>query len=321
MDAEEIFKKWGRNVCAYPQEALQDFDIGMKIVKRNAFDVRFLSSQLKDNVEIAKQVVGNDGEALGYLSDNLKDNEEIVRMAIESSKNLFSEPLKHASDRLKDNKELALFAVSIEGGNLAYVSQRLKDDESVVDKALENDPLCLTFASDRIKHIEKYALQLFDQQYITSANARYGLSKDIDNRHLGNKNLMKKVAEKNPVFIKYITSQVRGYREVLKEISKDKSILYWVEDSAILDDKELVCLSLKNNGDELAYVSKRLKDDKDVVITAVKNSGCALMSASERLKNEIDIVNIAILSDRRAKAYVGEKIKDLFKNDEMEEKE
>ncbi len=316
MKAEEIFKKWGNNVSAYPAEALRDFDIGMKIVERNAYDVRYLAPELKDNYEIAKKTVSTLGDALGYLPDKWKDNEEIVRIAVTENPQQFYTPLKHASDRLKDNEELALLAVSADGNNFAYVSDRLKDNEKVVDAAVANNPYSLSFASDRIKHIEKYALLLFEQEQINSVNARYGFSKNIDIRHLSDKSLMKKATSKNHNLIQFITSDIQGYREVLKELSKTDSILFWVTDKKILDDKELVCLSLEHNGNDLSCVSERLRDDKDVVLTAVKNNGLALIDASKRLKNDVEVADVAILSDRRAVAYVGQDIKHLYKNDD-----
>ena len=318
MNAEEIFEKWGRNVDAYPQKALQDFDIGMKIIERNAYDVKYLSPELRDNFEIAKKVVSLQGETIKYLPNKWKDNEEIVSIAFTHS-DISSMPFMYASDRLKDDKALALEAVAFDGNNLIFVSNRLKDDEEVVDTAIKNNPLSLPHASDRIKHIEKYALLLFKQENITNVTERYGLSKNIDNRHLSDKSLMKKAVNQNHLLIQFITSKIPGYREVIKELSKEEAILYWVKDRHILDDKELVCLSLQHDGEELDYVSPRLKDDKDVVLTAVKSRGCALRHASKRLQNDLDVANTAILSDSRARAYIGDEIKDLYQDEEIEQ--
>jgi hypothetical protein len=76
------------------------------------------------------------------------------------------------------------------------------------------------------------------------------------------------------------------------------------------DNKEVVIVSVSNDGSALDFASAKLKDDKEVVFAAVTATGRALRFASERLQDEKDIVLAAISNDAMALQFASARLQD-----------
>ena len=76
------------------------------------------------------------------------------------------------------------------------------------------------------------------------------------------------------------------------------------------DDKFIVLAAVKQDGEALKSVSKRLSDDTNIVLAAVHQSGYALKYASDRLKDNKNIALAAVQEDGEALKYVSKNLKD-----------
>lgn len=95
-----------------------------------------------------------------------------------------------------------------------------------------------------------------------------------------------KALEINPEVYIYARKNPRmANDEKFKKLSaKCERFLYFGSDE-VKDNKELVLISVKQNGGTLAYASPRLKDDEEVVLEAVRALPYAINYASLRLQN------------------------------------
>ena len=75
------------------------------------------------------------------------------------------------------------------------------------------------------------------------------------------------------------------------------------------DDKEIVLLTVRNNGLYLEFASDRLRNDKEVVLAAVKEFGASMYFASDELKNDKEVVLTAIKDDAMAFKFAGKELK------------
>ena len=66
---------------------------------------------------------------------------------------------------------------------------------------------------------------------------------------------------------------------------------------------------VKSLGNNLAFISKRLRDDPEIVLEAVKSNGYALAFASDRLKDNIEIVTEAINNYGRALEFASDRLR------------
>lgn len=75
------------------------------------------------------------------------------------------------------------------------------------------------------------------------------------------------------------------------------------------DDKDVVLVCVKSNGNNLRFASERIKSDYDVVLAAVKSIGESLQYASEQLKSELEIIKHACIKDINAISYINDSYK------------
>lgn len=119
----------------------------LEIIKDKGYNLKNVSSRLKDDKDVVITAVKNYSISLMFASDRLKNDKEVVVVAV--LKYGFS--IQYASNQLRDDKEMVMKAISQSGGAIAYASDRLKKDKEVVLKSLENSSLALIHTSEELK--------------------------------------------------------------------------------------------------------------------------------------------------------------------------
>ena len=97
-------------------------------VKKNGYELKFVSDELKNDKEIVLVAVTEYGVALEYASDTLRNDREVVLAAVRQD----GDALVHASDELKNDREIVLAAVHQNGWALQYASEELRNDKEIV---------------------------------------------------------------------------------------------------------------------------------------------------------------------------------------------
>jgi len=75
----------------------------------------------------------------------------------------------------------------------------------------------------------------------------------------------------------------------------------------IIYDKDGALYAVNADGENLKYISEKLRDDKEVVLEAVRNNGMALRYASLRLRDDEEVVLAAVTKNGEALEYASER--------------
>ncbi len=148
MEYIDEIKKDGLSLKNAPLSFRDNQDIVLLAVRKNSLAIQYASDRLKDNINVAKELVFGDIEALKFISPRLRDNEEFMIFAVKNN----GSAIMYASDRLKNNYNVVKNAVFKSGSMIEYVSSNYKDNEEIALIAIKNSIYSYRLISDRLKH-------------------------------------------------------------------------------------------------------------------------------------------------------------------------
>ncbi|MDX2346902.1 MAG: DUF4116 domain-containing protein [Legionella sp.] len=207
-------------------------------------------------------------------SNPLKDERTTLLAAVKKN----GHALKSASNLLKNDKQVVLAAVSKNGKALRHASKALRNDKQVVLTAINQNIQAIKYASNELK---------LDDAVILTALREYTF--------IANKTPLKAI-QKNPDREALLNKIETSCGRILKELN-------------IEHDRDIVLVSVNQNGLILKYASDGLKADLEVVLAAVNQHGLALQFACKELKNDAEVVLSAIKQDARALYYASNELK------------
>lgn len=123
-----------------------------ELVSQNRSILQYLSSELRDNKQIALVAVNRDGCSLRYASDRLRDNEYFAIVAIKSIAIAFHD----ACERLPHS--FAWAAINRDQLVLEYASPRIRNDREFVLDAMAMDRVCFCGASEELREDKEIVL-------------------------------------------------------------------------------------------------------------------------------------------------------------------
>lgn len=187
-----------------------------------------------------------------YLENHKKFRDRIVYNS------LGAKGLCTISKKCIDMKIPIIFAVSIDGSFLQYLSNDSKNDEDIVKTAVINDGTALQYASDSCKN----NLMIVTLAVKQNGSAIKYASETIKN----NKNTILHLLEINALIISELSESLKKNKEiVLKAIRENPSSLIFI-DHSLLHHKWIYSVSIKKYIPEYNYESIRTKYKRSIII-------------------------------------------------------
>lgn len=105
------------------------------------------------------------------------------------------------------------------------------------------------------------------------------------------------------------SKEIRSNKKIIKEIIEFQPKAIEYADVSLLNDLEIVKLSISKLPDTLRYFDEQVKSDYDIVLEAVSKDGSTLQYASVNLKNNFEIVSLAVNNYGYAINYASDEMK------------
>lgn len=186
-------------------------------------------------------------------------------------------------------------------------SEALRDDPDIVRLAIRHRPSNLLNASQRLQTQPGMILAV-------SGVKKIGMWKHLTSFFSGRSTVDGDSVLENTAVLRGITG-TGGDATVLDEIARDESGLQLIRSAMrgtgarsgffrgaiVTADWESARLVLPKNPDCLRHASEAIRDDKDLVLLAVRYDGEALRHASDRLRGDREVVETAIRETWRAR--------------------
>ncbi|KAG2374278.1 hypothetical protein C9374_010848 [Naegleria lovaniensis] len=214
----KLFKNGVLDFSKASEVVKQDREIAHQILDHDPTSFQYLSDSLKNDHDIAWKAVSLNGSNFQYCCEEFRNDKSWMMKALESPNGYCM--LQYASEQLRNDEQVVMNAVSKNGDSLKYVSEELKQNKQVVLQAVSNDGLALKYAPENLEN-------------------------------------------QNPLFPK------QDRTVVMKAVKNDGMALKFASPE-LCQDREIVLQAVKNYGQVLQFAHDDLKNDLTVVLTAVK---------------------------------------------------
>lgn len=277
----------------------EDEEFSRELLGKYIYAVRFVKNEkVLNDKSIFKNI---DVSIYEYLGEDIRSDKEIL-LSLGKGNCVFL-PFKHATQSLKKDKDLVNLLLDRGDNIYPYIDKSLKEDETIIQKSMKLSVLnykCLPkkYRKDKeltIRAIKKYGYLL---EY-----ADESLKDDIDVIYAGLKR------GGYPYVIEYASQRIRDNKELmLKVIEKSPGFLKKLSDN-LKKDKEIVALATRKNYSNFRYADASLKKDKEFVKTLILKWGHVLKHADKSLQSDPELIEMALEHHLGTLAFASEEIR------------
>jgi len=215
------------------------------LINLDGTNIKFASSELKDNEDFCKIAIKNNYNSFKYISLRLQNLKNIIIECIKLNlqENKYNNISSYISGFHKNDKDIMLPLVENNGDELLMIpkSSTLFSDKDIVYAAIKSKPHMFILIDPIFFNDRKFILlclkksKYYRQQYDNEDSETYEFNK------ISTENYYKE-----------------RYNNFLYNINLD-----------FLDDKEIILAAIKLNENNFKYASNRLKNDKDVILELI----------------------------------------------------
>ncbi len=260
---KELMKSCSGYLFEYLPEALREDEILLLFALKHS-GYEYMYNKMMDDAQSDEE---------DYNVDHVNDISYDLYLHICYEKSV----MRFAGKKILNNKKVVIKALELEEDGFCYISDALRDDKELALQAVLGDATNFESLSDRLRDYEELALAA------AKGNGRFLDEFDYPEKwKYLDSCFFQKLSHRlkdDKLFLVNLITNVYGAEFILKYVS-----------DVFKNDKELVLLSVKKNGNVLEYASDALKNDKEIVVEAIKNDPSAFQYASEKLKNDSDIL-------------------------------
>ena len=268
-----LLAKQGLALFATP-DFHSDPEIVVTAVKQRGIALMFASNPIKDNYDIALAAVKQCGFAVYAVSDTLKENLEIALAAVGQNGRAL-QCIDESWFSVEDYRKIVTAAVKNDGYALRY-AQNLQKDKDIVKLAVRRGGFPFKYAHDDLKHDKDFILEILAIAGSALEHVPDELKNDPDNLE---------------------------HRE-LAAIALRASGLALRYAPAFQDDKSMVLIAVKENGEALQFSSKRLRSDKEIIKNTVQFLGKGYQYIMWATKHSAGFFNSLIRKDWRILEFI-----------------
>jgi len=257
-----------------PKKLLDDKQIALKLVNKNANSLKHLSKRLKKDVDVAIVALKKDAHTIAYIDKALLSNKKVIEVYLSTP----DASLSKLDPSIMQNKKLMYIYAKASSQNYCKLPRYLKSDKKLAVEALKKD-------FSIVECFDKSFLK--DRDFVLQMVSKNGLTLQYVNaKFRDDKEIVSKAIEQNAISYLYASKNLKNDKSLTIEAVSGLGILLKTLSPAQKADKDIVLSAIKSNPLVLKFASPNLKNDKEVVIEAVKKSHLALFFASHKLKRD-----------------------------------
>ena len=275
--------KFGRVIQYVPFDVPGYEEIALESVKQNCNMLEHVPKNLPNYKEIALSAVRETGIVLEYVPFDVQDYEEIALEAVKQDG--FS--LKYVPTNISNYEEIALEAVKQDGSSLKYVPTNISNYEEIALEAVKQDGSSLKYVPTNISNYEEIALEAVKQK---------GRALKYVPTNLPNYEQIALEAVKQDSFaLKFASEDILNYEQLfLEALRNDTNALRNFPLFFEFKTPEIALEAVRQDGEALRYVSKKIPNYEEIALEAVKQNEQALFYVSEYTPNYVDIAYTAL---------------------------
>ena len=315
-------------------EVKSNFDIMMKLVKKNPRNLKNASEELRNNFELVMAAVqaidrfcylyepwqfdelygpifrphpryrDNFVNALQFASPSLQDNFQIVMASVKKE----WRSLQFASSNMRNNREIVMEALRGCGSALEFASPELQKDQEVVKEALRGCGSALEFASPELQNDQEVVLAAVKDE----PEALQYASEDMRN----NEDIVMTALIKSRFAFHVTPYKFRKDREFAINLlshptvcSKDYFPFF---ERDVIKDKEVLKTLIENKPEIMRDVKywQSVRNDREFQLQLVSQNGLILQYMIKDMKADKEVVKIAISQNKAAFEYASKELKE-----------
>ncbi|KAF0974339.1 hypothetical protein FDP41_006371 [Naegleria fowleri] len=273
----------------------QDREFVLQALDYIDISLKEISSLLLYDYDIVLKAVKRDPSNYVYIVNKWKSDKTLVLEMIKNSRKL-----KPPMSGLLSNKTfIEIFE--------KHVIPLHKSDREVIELTIRQDPRALLYASDSLKKDKQFVMMALSISSMCIAYASLDLTYDRDVCLLALRN----AGSNRHIVLRHINSLLYFDEDFLKEcVTIDGLTLSYAPNVEMTKNKEIVRLSIQQNGLALQYAHSSLRNDGEIVRKAIEQDGESIMYASEAFRDNPEIVRLALKGIKIALMYCSERLRE-----------
>lgn len=281
------------HISDLPPECLNNKDIVFHFLKKNGYNLVYLSQEYRDNEAFVRVAVENCGYVFSYISKRLKQNKEIMMIAIKA----FPFAIVHAPDIFKNDTDIAHEAIRRNGLTYRYFSEEIQKNKQLLKLSIQTTPFAFSYAPDDLKSNKEFVMNCID---ISPYIFYY-----VDCKLKDDEDVVSKVIIKGPSSFEHASSRIRNNKEFLLKVVKSFPYAYQsITNLELKSDKDIIRETLKTSASLFLYIPTKIKEDIPFLAELVQKNLKIYPLLSFGLTNNRDFVFQVFCKNNKIKYLV-----------------
>ena len=194
--------------------------------------LKYASDRIRDNRKIIEFMLSLRPSSLKYVPDKFRDDEDLVIRTVKTGSILCTD---YVSDRVKRSRRFWVAAINAGKVVLDDIPDELKDDYELFELAVEKNPLCIKYASERIRD---------SMLALTALQENPRCLEYVSDRLQRDSKLVLDILRLNPDF-DYIPEQLAGDYNFAREAIKIRGSIIFLLSDDLKKNREAIMRLLK----------------------------------------------------------------------------
>lgn len=159
----------------------------------------------------------------------------------------------------------------------------------------------------------KFSQKINDYETMFHAVSLNGISLKYASDSLRDNHVLATVALSNNTWsVEFMSSRIKSDRKLmLQAVKKNGAIIGYLPHFA--DDKIFAKAAVRENGDNMQYVSDQMKNDKELALIGISNNNYCVKFLSDELKNNKEIAISSLCQSETQLTWLSSDVKILYK--------
>ena len=233
-----------------PSKIKEDSEVIIHVLKKNGYNLLYLSKNHRDNEIFVKTALASCGYALSYISERLKYKKDIVMTAVKS----FPLAIIHAPDIFRSDKDIAMEAVRRSGLSYRFFSSSVRGDKQILRLSVKSNPYCFSYAPNHLRQDKEFVISCLEHSPYIFYYIDPALRDDYD--------VVRKVISKSPTCFRHASKRIRNDKNLLLDVINAFPYAYHsITCTKMKVDKDVVFQVLKRCESLFLYIPANFKRD------------------------------------------------------------
>lgn len=214
----------------YDEDSKRDFVLSTIVSHPEV--LKNITFKYPEDINFALEVVQKNGNCLKYLPEGFKADKDIVLESVSSA----GLSIQYADPKLISDRECMLTAIKYNGAAIKYADDNYKLNRDIATKAIMQNPLAIKYLPVQVQNSE-----LLDLAYSLNSD----VIKYFPESALNNEKVLSAILNTPNIINDLPDSYKNNYDLIKVAVEKEPSIVFSLDKSFVLENKQLLDLSLE----------------------------------------------------------------------------